>query len=317
MQAFVALLLLFSSTSADEAVVHGLPGRVRLLSYVQAENLRIYPLTYSGNQKGFVALATALDKGWVVVKEKDEGEVNTVLMKNKGNSTVFVMAGEVVMGAKQDRMIENDMLIPPNSGWIKVAVYCTEHGRWHGTSKQFAAADINVSPSVRANARKAKSQSEVWGKVAENQEDILGGQSSTGAFAHIYESKDYQSDRDNYFKNLKNLPKKYSAMKGVLVCVDDDILCIDLFSSNDLLEDLWPKLLESYIVEAMRYNTKGEDGSVSLAEAKRFLDAYREVDLEDEYTPGKGDLYEIECRDAVGSALLTQGVLAHTDLFPD
>ncbi|MBN2380737.1 hypothetical protein JXM67_13140 [candidate division WOR-3 bacterium] len=317
MKFLATFLLLFLSTSGDKNIVQGIAGKVNILSSVQARNLRIYPLTYSGGGASFTSFASALDKGWVVVKEKNEGEVNTVLVKNKGNTTVFVMAGEVVKGAKQDRMIENDMLIPPNSEWIEVAVYCTEHGRWHGTSKEFAKADINVSPSVRANARKAKDQSKVWEEVAQNQEDVMGGQSSTGAFRDIYESKDYQSDRDEYYKKFKNLPDQNSAIKGVLVCVGDDILCIDLFTSNDLLEDLWPKLVESYIVEAMRYSTKEEASVVTLTEAKRFLDAYIEVDIEDEYTPGTGDLYEIESRDAAGSALLSKGVVVHTDLFPD
>ena len=317
MKSLAAMLILFWTTSGDQTVVRSVSAKVTILSSVSAENLRIYPLTYTGNQKSFTSFSDALDKDCVVVKEKNEGEVNTIMVKNKSNSRIFVMAGEVVKGAKQDRMIENDMLIPPNSGWLEVACFCTEHGRWSGSTKEFGKADINVSPSVRVNARKEKDQSEVWAKVAENQEDIMGAQSSTGAFRHIYEDKQYQNNRDNYYKKLKDLPGKNSSVKGVLVCVGGDILCVDLFSSNDLLEDLWPKLLDSYIVEAMRYYSKEDDGSVTVSEAERFLKAYSEVDLEDEYTPGSGDLYEIESRDATGSAILTGGVLVHSDLFPD
>lgn len=314
MRLLAAALFLLATTAGDEAFIHSLPGKVSVLNYKEAENLRIYPLSFSGSSKTFVTLKTALEKDLVVIKEKDEGNVNTVVIKNKGNSTIFAMAGEIVKGAKQDRMIENDLLIPPGSKWIEVAVYCTEHGRWHGSSKEFAAADINVSPSVRANARKAKSQSEVWAKVAENQQDVMGGTSGTGAFAHIYDSKCYQDKRDTYYKKLRNLPGAYPSMKGVLVCVGDDILCVDLFGSHTVLADLWPKLLESYIVEAMRGSDKG---SVSLSEAKKFVDEFRKVDLEDEYTPGSGDLYEIGSYDGQGSALIYQGTLVHTDLFPD
>jgi hypothetical protein len=314
MRLLAAALLLFATTAGDEALIHSLPGKVSVLNYKEAENLRIYPLSFSGSSKTFMTLKTAIEKGLVVIKEKDEGNVNTVVIKNKGNSTIFVMAGEIVKGAKQDRMIENDLLIPPGSKWIEVAVYCTEHGRWHGISKEFAAADINVSPSVRANARKAKSQTEVWAKVAENQQDVMGGTSETGAFAHIYDSKCYQDKRNTYYKKLKDLPSQHPSMKGALICVGDEILCVDLFGSHTILADLWPKLLESYIVEAMRGSDKG---SVSLSEAKRFVDEFRKVDLEEIYTPGTGDLYEIGSYDGQGSALIYKGILVHTDLFPD
>lgn len=308
------ILAVLGSTADDEAVVNAIPGKVSILNYTEAENLRIYPLSYSGDAKSFMVLKDALDKGLVVVKEKDEGEVNTVLVKNKGSNSVFAMAGEVILGAKQDRMIENDLILPPNSGWLEVAVYCTEHGRWSGSSKEFAAADINVSPSVRANARANKNQSEVWAKVAENQEKVMGGASSTGAFKDIYDSKSYQGDRDKYWKKLKDLADNNSNMKGVIVCVGDEVVGIDLFSSHTMMKSYWHKLLDSYIVEAMQGD---QHGSVSWQEAKDLLNEYTKADLDDEYTPGSGDLYEVEGGDSQGSVILSGGILVHTDLFPE
>jgi len=314
MKLAAAVIFLIATTAGDEALIHGLAANIGVLNHREAANLRIYPLSYSGTSRTFTTLKKALDREDVVVKEKNEGEVNTVLVKNKGNSTVFAMAGEVIKGAKQDRMIENDLLIPPNSGWIEVAVYCTEHGRWQGSSKEFASADLNVSPSVRAKARKDKSQSLVWDEVAKAQEDVMGEHSSTGAFRDIYESKPYQNKRNTYYQKLKDIPDRYPTMKGALVCVGDEILCVDLFGSHALLDALWPKLLDSYIVEAMRTSNQGD---VSIAKAKRFISEFSKVDLEDEYTPGTGDLYEIGCYDAEGSALIYKGMLVHTDLFPD
>lgn len=314
MRYLLATVLLLASTAGDEALVHGIPAKVNLLDAVDGENLRIYPLTYSGTAKSFTTLRDALAKEQVIVKEKNEGEVNTVLMKNKSSSAVFAMAGEIIKGAKQDRMIENDLILPPNSGWIEVAVYCTEHGRWHGDSKQFAGAALNASPAIRANARKEKSQSKVWEDVGSIQMDVMECRTETEAFGDVYTSDEYKKDQDRYYKSLRNLPHKYPGMKGVLVCVGDDILCVDLFSSHTMLDKYWQKLLDSYIVEAMRGDEKG---SVSLSEAKKFVDEYRKVDLEDEYTPGTGDLYEIASYDGQGSAMIYSGMLVHSDLFPD
>lgn len=314
MEFLTALIILFGTTEADENLLNRLPSTVSVLAYSEARNLRIYPLSYAGSFQIFKTLNEAVDEELVVIQEKGSGSVNAVMMKNKGKNPVFAMAGEIIKGARQDRMLENDILLPPSSDWIEVSVYCTEHGRWSGTSEKFASADINVSPSVRANARANKSQSEVWAEVEQNQQDVMGASSSTQAFRHIYESKDYQDDRNAYYSKLKDLVKSNSSIEGVIVCVGDDVLCIDLFSSHTMLSELWPKLLDSYIVEAMRGS---DDGHVSLSEAKEFLEEYSKVDLDDEYTQGTGDLYEVESGDAQGSALLYNGILVHTDLFPE
>ena len=313
MKSILALSFLICSAGEDKTLVNSIPDKVAILNYVEADNLRIFPLTFSGTAKSFISLKDALDKGLVVVQEKNEGEVNTVMLKNKGTSAVFAMAGEVVLGAKQDRMIENDIIIPPNSGWIEVSVYCTEHGRWSGSSKEFASADINVSPSVRANARQNKDQGQVWSEVAKNQEKVMGENSETGAFRDIYDSKSYQGDRDKYFKKFENLVENNTSIKGVIVCVGSDVLCIDLFSSNSMFEEYWYKLLDSYIVEAMGGD---DDGSVSLEEAKDFLKEFDDVAVKDEYSPGSGDLYELDSGETQGSAVLSGGALVHTDLFP-
>lgn len=314
MQLLTALLILFGTTEADENLLNRLPSTVSILSYTEARNLRIYPLSYSGSFQIFTTLNEAVDRDLVVIQEKGSGDVNAVMMKNKSKTPVFAMAGEIIKGAKQDRMLENDLLLPPSSDWIEVAVYCTEHGRWSGPSEKFASADINASPSVRANARANKSQSAVWAEVEQNQQDVMGASSSTQAFRHIYESKDYQDERNAYNSKFRDLVKDNSSIEGVLVCIGDEVLCIDLFSSHTMLSELWPKLLDSYIVEAMRGS---DDGHVSLSEAKEFLDEYSKIDLDDEYTTGTGDLYEVESGDAQGSALMYSGVLVHTDLFPE
>ncbi len=308
------LMLIFTSTAGDKSLIHSIPSKVDILNYKQAENLRIYPLTYSGTSKSFITLKEAIAKNIVIVKEKNSGEVNTVIIKNKGGYIVFAMAGEIIKGAKQDRMIENDLLLPPNSGWMEIDVYCTEHGRWHGESKQFAGAAINASPRIRNNARKEKNQSKVWEDVREQQEQIMSNNSETEAFADIYESISYLNKRDSYYEKLKNLPSKNLSIKGVLVCVGDDIICLDLFASHSIFKILWPKLLNSYIVEAINGNMKG---SVSIKDAKKFLKEFKRIDLEDEYSPGKGDLYEIDSYNAQGSAILYKGKLIHTDLFPN
>ncbi|MBL0019345.1 MAG: hypothetical protein IPP17_23665 [Bacteroidetes bacterium] len=96
-------------------------------------------------------------------------EVNKLFIQNTGNDSIFIMAGEVVKGGKQDRVIAMDMVIPPHSEPIDLSVFCVEHGRW--TYDGSAASDgftghANVAnTSVRKAAVVSKNQSEVWSKV--------------------------------------------------------------------------------------------------------------------------------------------------------
>lgn len=313
MRLLAILLMTLGSFEANENLLRDIPDDVNLLACAQAENLRIYPVTYSGSSRNLVTLEQAVDDGTVSVEEKGSGEVNSVMVRNRGSEEVFIMAGDIVKGARQDRMVTKDLILPPKSGWIEVSVYCTEHGRWSG-SNQFSKADIASSPSLRVGAVQDASQSEIWSGVATAQVSVMARESSTQAFRDIYESASYQDKRDDYWDRLRNLPDRYSSMDGAVVCIGDDIVCVDLFSSHRMLTKMWEKLLDSYIVEAMSGDS---DGSVSQSEARSFINDLRRVDVDDMYTPGTGDLYKLDAWESVGEAIIYQGALVHVQLFPD
>jgi len=55
-------------------------------------------------------------------------DVNELLMENKGKKPILLLAGEMVSGGKQDRMIGKDLILGP--GKIRrINVFCIEHGR--------------------------------------------------------------------------------------------------------------------------------------------------------------------------------------------
>ena len=51
------------------------------------------------------------------------GSVNTLIAKNISTDTIFIMAGEVVKGGKQDRVIGKDVVIPPGKE-INLSAFC-------------------------------------------------------------------------------------------------------------------------------------------------------------------------------------------------
>ena len=96
------------------------------------------------------------------------------------------MAGEVIQGGKQDRVLGEDVVLPPNSGKVKVPVFCVEQGRW---SARRDGNNFNGYYSVSGQAvRKAvevdKNQSKVWDKVADaNTKNNVA--TSTGAYTAL------------------------------------------------------------------------------------------------------------------------------------
>ena len=77
-------------------------------------NLVVYPVTSHAqiDVGPLVALDDALASGAAEVREVDGGgSVNTLVIENKGTTPVYVLAGTVVKGGKQDRQIGQDFII--------------------------------------------------------------------------------------------------------------------------------------------------------------------------------------------------------------
>jgi len=93
------------------------------------DNLAIY-LVHGASVAGPVPLTLqeAVAKGQVQVSET--GRVNELEIENTGSQSVFIQAGDIVKGGRQDRVLTVSFLLPANSGRLPIASYCVEQGRW-------------------------------------------------------------------------------------------------------------------------------------------------------------------------------------------
>lgn len=280
---------------------------------VEYKNLKIFPLNIDGplSVRKFITLDEAMEKGWLKIREIGTGTVNFVEIKNNGDEPVFILTGEMITGAKQDRMIKADVLLPPNSNWIKIGVYCVEHGRWVSVSSEFKSSGLVVPNVVRQTAKLKESQTEVWAEVARTQ-DKLGISSGTGTVMANYEDKEVQKIVANYNKNLKKIPELSKSTIGVVVTTQDRIICLDIFANNSLLDKLWDKLVKSYVMDAI----EGGKSSINKKEVEEFIKQLKEAKVVSVGTPGLGDLLTIESNAGKGSALVYENSLVHMDFFP-
>ena len=318
----------------------------RVLDPIRHGNLTVFPIVTSKNYSTseFLTLDEGLHSGDVVVTEagnvqglvrrhpatgvRHEGaEVNRLVLVNNSKRPLLLLAGEIVSGGKQDRVIGKDRIVPAESDPIDLSVFCVEPGRWVATSQHFGASEavygarvvggaaapavpmaVMAQPSVRKKAMADKNQNEVWDavntqknemsvEVASTAPSVQAELAQTTSYAKMNENEEVKRKVDaiakpieqNYQGLIRQLRDQNAV--GVVVAVNGRIIWADVFAGTDLLTKYWPKLVRSYASEAVVTRAKGED--VKTEKAQAFLadmDGRRET-IESE--PGIFDTAEV------------------------
>jgi hypothetical protein len=211
-----------------------------------------------------------------------------LVLVNNSKRPLILLAGEIVTGGKQDRVIGKDRIVPSESDPIDLSVFCVEPGRWTGPSAKFDAYSFNgtpmAQPGVRGKAMGAKDQAQVWAEVGKTKESFSLNLSppaaaplaGTTSYARVMENKDVKQQVDSVagpiqqsYQSLIQQLRDQNAV-GVVAAVNGQIVWADMFASTSLLEKYWPKLVRSYAAEAVVTRTKGYE--VDTKSAQRFLD---------------------------------------------
>ena len=316
---FVAAVVFGAGTAAGRAD----ESAWRLGDPVRYENLTVFPVLSrdAADTRAFVTLDEALQSGDVVVTESggdamqrsrdnrpvvtlDSGGplVNQLVLINRGKRPVILLAGELVSGGKQDRIIGKDRIVPAGAPPLPLDVFCVEHGRW-STGSKFQAANLMVHPSVREQAAVEQQQSKVWDAVrsgttspsasagglaggapapapALSSSRLAGAMRSaapTEAYAKLYSAEATGVPVDSFVDEVqKRFEKATSSLKdehvvGVVIAYGGEVAWSDVFASPALFGRYWPKLLRSYVIEALARPQLKE--SATSDDARDFLHA--------------------------------------------
>jgi len=103
--------------------------------------LKIYPIkankTFTDIHKDiskFSNLENAIKEKKISITEvSSSGTVNTLFAENTSFDTILLLAGEIVKGGKQDRIIGSDVIILPGEK-KNISAFCVERGRWSAKS---------------------------------------------------------------------------------------------------------------------------------------------------------------------------------------
>ncbi|MCB1509712.1 MAG: hypothetical protein KDJ36_02325 [Hyphomicrobiaceae bacterium] len=93
------------------------------------DNLAVFFL-HGRSQPGPVPLTLAEAMAAKVVTVFETGRVNQLVIQNTGDREVFVQAGDIVKGGRQDRVLAVSLVLAPKSAPMPIGVFCVEQGRW-------------------------------------------------------------------------------------------------------------------------------------------------------------------------------------------
>jgi len=290
----------------------------KVLSPIRHGNLTVFPVvaTNSHDTHVFLTLDEGLKSGEVEVTEsgrvggmvrrrqsgvlntpypvRNGAQVNKLVLVNNSKRPLILLAGEIVTGGKQDRVIGKDRIVPADSDPIDLDVFCVEPGRWVGSSEKFVFGSVSggmAAPAVRGKAMADKDQQKVWAEVGKAKEGMANelrsptlAQSvpapaaameveSTTSYARVMQNDEVKSRVDSmarpieqeYQSTIQQLRDRNAL--GVVVAVNGEIVWADIFASTNLLEKYWPKLVRSYASEAVVTRAKGAQASEKAAQA--------------------------------------------------
>jgi hypothetical protein len=298
----LATLFLFSDKAFPNRGILDKPtqtGDYSVLPPISSGNLTIFPVVSRQvhDTGAFLTLDEGVRTGSVVITEANQvaplvrrpgtrpqngsAEVNRLVLINNSSRPLLLLAGEIVTGGKQDRVIGADRIVAPKSDPVDLSVFCVEPGRWVERSKNFSSMNGQMAqPSVRRPAMDTKDQSEVWANVGASNRAMAKAAPAatetvevTSSYAGVMSNGAVNESIDkiaapitqDYQKLLRQLKDRKAT--GVVVAIAGRIVWADIFASPELLETYWPKLVRSYAAEAVTSEASGRGASVDLASA--------------------------------------------------
>lgn len=247
------------------------------------ENLSLFLFHGSDQIDGsrYISLKDALENKSVLVHET--GTVGQLEAENLSDTAdIFIQAGDVLKGGRQDRTIGIDFIIPARSGRVAVPAFCVESGRWHKRrgedDMRFSDSTCSISAkAMRLAAKLAKDQGAVWDGVAECQtalssslEKSVHSASSPTSYQLSVEDPDLEKRKSQYAKKLRGIVKNESDAVGYAFYVSGERNSVDLYTSTKLFHKLWDKLLDVAILEAIS-TQKGEAAVPQTADVSAWL----------------------------------------------
>ena len=258
-------------------------------------------------------LDEARARGDLSLSELPQAAVPVLVVDNRGKRPALLLAGEIVVGGKQNRVVAEDVLLPPSSGPRQIAVYCVEQGRWAGSTKDFAAPGALAAPKLRSELLARAPQEQVWNEVSRSSSRVAAA-SPTASYQAVLDKPEVQAHQHDAERAFDRATP--ADVNGAAVFLGERLSALDLFHDPTLFAREWPKLLRAHAVETYGVIPAGKADEPRLR--TRLTDLLRRAALAEgtrRPTPGAGALFEFRVEPARGTALLADTHVVHAALL--
>jgi len=270
-------------------------------------NILFVPLHSDSSGDGFSLLDESVDTGALLIEERNR--IDSVLLSYNGRNPLFVMDGEEIVGARQNRIFNTSFTIE-NEDKLSVPVTCVEEGRWSG-SKNFSTGRICAHPAIRAitaasitknlstNHSFMSDQNSVWKEVRKTLIKTKT-HSKTLSMHEAFETRYKLFD-------VGFVPG--NDVVGIIGYTGKGPLAMDIFHSPEIFKKLSKKLMKSYL-----FGTIGIRGRFPKVDG--FFDKLRENREWEKFNGiGNGAEYRTIGKKFTGKVLVKDNQTLHISFF--
>jgi hypothetical protein len=258
----------------------------------------------------------------IISEASGNGIVGKLVAENNTDGFLLLTDADVLIGAKQNRVLNRSVLLSPFSKTI-LDVSCIERRRWQYTSKDFLSTPTVADHDLRKD--KAETIAVMFRKSAMEETNV-----QEKVWSHIHEKMDqenFESSTENYsdllrFRITSQTPdfplcNPEKACNALAVLIDRKIVCIDIFGTHSIYNHYFPKLRDSAFRQA---NAGVNKTAIGMHEAYfkvlDLLDNYEKEDRgqDNEYSAA-GSFFIIENKEFIGFDLNIENQLIHNVIF--
>lgn len=281
------------------------------------ERITLFPLSLGTPGIEFLTLEEAVSTKQVKITEVDEaGMVNELRVKSKAAKPILMVDGDLLVGAKQNRILNASLLVAPGEELI-APVSCVESGRWSRKSVTFAKQEAHLFSKARAQVmqdvnrdpaeRKRSDQQRVWrtidGKMAE-----LNAENATRDLSLLFESQRPK------LEHLRESLAPREGQWGAAVFIDAGFAGLDLFGHPGVFAKKWPALLNGYGLDALGDVPVREPAD--LAKLQALLARLNKVPVRVQASSAGCQELRFSTSEFTGCCLMQEKALVHLSAFP-
>lgn len=252
-------------------------------------NLVVYTIEGEGqlDAKKYLTLSAALEKNMVKVHET--GNVQELRCDNLSEDYVFIHAGDIVKGGRQDRTVRFDVILPPKSNGIPLSSFCVESGRWSGrhgeSTAQFSASNRTLaSKKLKIASKYNQNQSKVWKEVGKTQDKLnktlsemkgeeveVRSNASASSLDLALENEELKKAKEQMLKTMDGLKNTSDKIVGYAYVINGKLYGVDFYNNTPLLKELWHKLMDAVVVEALADTESSTFNPLNPQEIQKLL----------------------------------------------